>query len=153
MHAASTSRALALDKLACYNCNVVGHLFAQCPYPILVAVGDEDGEESALYDTAMRRDDAACIMKRSVYMQAVDHEVVFFSPTEVVLDNAASRSIFENIELLQDIVQSDTPTVIGGVRRGATGIRVDEDRGVSRSWNRGCLHRCGREYTFSRPNG
>jgi hypothetical protein len=128
MRADAASRALALDKRACYNCNEVEHLFAKCPHPILVAVGDEDGEESALYDAAMRRDDAACMMTRSsVCMQAVDHEIVFFSPIEVILDNAASRSLFENTKLLQDIVQSDTPTLIASVKRGATGIRVDEE--------------------------
>jgi hypothetical protein len=127
MRAAATRRALALDKRACYNCNEVGHLFAQCPHPVLVAVGDEDDEESALYDAAMRRDDATCMMTRSVSVHAVDHELVCFSPTEVILDNAASRSLFENTELLQDIVQSDAPTMIGGVQRGATGIRVDEE--------------------------
>jgi len=60
-------------------------------------------------------------------VQAVDHEIVFFSPTEVILDNSASRSLFENTELLQDFVQSETTIVIGGVQRGATGIRVDEE--------------------------
>ena len=74
----------------------------------------------------MRRDDVTCMMTRSMCMQAADHEIVFFSPTEVILDIAASRSLFENTELLQDIVQSDTRIVIGGVQRGATGIRVDE---------------------------
>ena len=100
MRAAATPRAPALDKRACYNCNEVGHLFAQCPHPVLVAVGDEDDEESALYDAAMRRDDSACMMTRSVSVHAVDHEIVFFSPTEVILGNATSRSLFENTELL-----------------------------------------------------
>jgi hypothetical protein len=111
----------------CYNCNEVGHLFAQCPYPVLVAVGHEDDKEYALYDAAMHRDDASCMITRSVSVHTVDHEIVFFSPTEVILDNAASRSLFENTELLQDIVQIDTPTVIMGVQRGATGICVDEE--------------------------
>ena len=60
-------------------------------------------------------------------MQADDREHVFFTSTEVILDNAASRSLFENIELLRDIVQSDAPAVIGGVQKGASGIRIDEE--------------------------
>ena len=151
--AAAVPRALGLDKRACYNCNEIGHLFAQCPHPILVAVGDEDDDESALYDAAMRQDGESCMMTRSVWVQAEDQECVFFSPTEVILDNAASRSLFQNTELLSDIVQSDTPTVIGGVQKGATGIRIDEEGGVSRPRHRGCLHRRDREYTFCRPNG
>lgn len=125
--AAAVPRAPALDKRACYNCNEIGHLFAQCPHPVLVTIGDEDDDESAFYDAAMRRDDATCMMTRSGCAQADDLKHVFFSPTEVILDNAASRSLFENTELLRDIVQSDTPTVIGGVQRGATGIRIDEE--------------------------
>ena len=66
MRTAATLRALALDTRACYNCNEVGHLFTQCPHPILSAIGDEDDEESALYDAAMYRDDATCMMIMSV---------------------------------------------------------------------------------------
>ena len=66
------------------------------------------------------------MMTRSVRVEAVDHENIFFSPTEVILDNTASRSIFKNTELLRDIVQSDTPYVIRGAQRGATIIRGDE---------------------------
>ncbi len=55
-------------------------------------------------------------------MQTDDQECVFFSPTEVIIDNAASLSLFQNMELLRDIVQSDTITVIGGVQKGATGM-------------------------------
>ncbi len=62
MRAAAVPRARARDKRACYNCNDLGHLFAQCPHPVLVAVGDEDDDEFALYDASMRRDDAACMI-------------------------------------------------------------------------------------------
>jgi len=94
LRAAAASMALALDKCACCNCNEVGNLFALCSHPILVAVGDDDDEESALYDAAMRRDDAACMMQRDVCMQAVDHEIVFLSPIEIILDNAPFRDLF-----------------------------------------------------------
>ncbi len=58
MRAAAVPRVHALDKRVCYNCNDLGHLFAQCPHPVLVAVGDEAGDELALYDAAMRHDNA-----------------------------------------------------------------------------------------------
>ena len=131
----------------CWECNTVGHVRRECPRRVLIAVGDEE-DEDALYETAMNYGDAACMMTRCLLpeprhrgiliddggdepkhgrtrVEASDR--VLFSPTEVIFDNAASRSLFENSELLRDIVQSNTPMVIGGVQKGAAGIRIDNE--------------------------
>ena len=52
IRAAAAPNSLALYTRACYNGNEVGHLFAQCPHPILVAVGDKGDKE--LLSTARR---------------------------------------------------------------------------------------------------
>ncbi len=35
--------------------------------------------------------------------------------------------MFENSELLRDVVNSYTPTIIGGVQNGVVGIRLDDE--------------------------
>ena len=52
---------------------------------------------------------------------------MLFSPTEVIFDTAASRSVFENSELLRDVAKIDTPTMIGGVQKRVVGIRIDDE--------------------------
>jgi len=51
---------------------------------------------------------------------------VLFSPYEVIFDNAASTSLFENPDLLTDIVPSAAPTIIEGDQKGALGVRIDD---------------------------
>ena len=60
-------------------------------------------------------------------VRAYVHDRVLFSPTEVIFDTAASRSEFENSELLRDVAKSDTPTMIWGVHKGVVGIRIDDE--------------------------
>jgi hypothetical protein len=52
---------------------------------------------------------------------------VLFSPTEVIFDTAATRSVFANSELLRDVAKSDTPTMIRNVQKGVVGIHVDDE--------------------------
>jgi hypothetical protein len=127
MRAAAVPRAHAIDKRVCYNCNELGHLYVKRPHSVIVAVGDENDDELALYGAAMRCDDASCRMTRSMCVQVDDHDHIFFSPAEVILDDTASRSLFENRGPPREIVQGDAPTVIRCAQRGATGIRVDEE--------------------------
>jgi len=51
---------------------------------------------------------------------------VLFSTHEVIFDNSASTSVFENPDLLTDSVPSATPTMIGGFQKGAPGVRNDD---------------------------
>ena len=103
---------------------------------MLVTVDDEV-DEDALYEAAMLYDDNTCMMTRCVLtwpalrdmvsndtdvkpdrsrVRAYVHDRVLFSPTEMIFDTTASRSVFENSELLCDVAKSDTPTMIGGVQ-------------------------------------
>ena len=51
---------------------------------------------------------------------------VLFSPTEVLLDNQAGRSIFKNRSLLSN-VSNVTPFYIGGIDGGSRGLRIDQE--------------------------
>ena len=79
MRTIAAPRAFARNKRAYYNCKEVGHLFVKCPHPIIVADGDEYDDESALYDAAMRRDDATCMMTRSVCASCRPRDRILFS--------------------------------------------------------------------------
>ena len=94
----------------CYECNTVGNIRRARPRRVLVTVDDEV-DEDALYEAAMLYDDNTCMMTRCVStqpalhdivsndtdvepnrsrVQAYVHDIVLFSPTEVILDTAAS---------------------------------------------------------------
>jgi hypothetical protein len=73
---------------------------------VLVAADDEV-DENALYKVTMLYDNNACMMTRCVPARRVLHDTpsngiddelnrarVLTSPTEVIVDNAASRSVF-----------------------------------------------------------
>jgi len=51
---------------------------------------------------------------------------ILFSPSEVIVYNAASTSVFENPDLLSHIFPSAAPTIFGGVQKGAPGVRIDD---------------------------
>jgi hypothetical protein len=53
-----------------------------------------------------------------------DH--VFFSKHKVLLDNEASISVFQNKLLLTDLRKADRDVMLGGIQRGAAGVRVTE---------------------------
>ncbi len=55
------------------------------------------------------------------------HDRVILSPIEVIFDSPASRSVFENSERLRNVVKSHIPTRIGGVRKDAVDIRLDDE--------------------------
>ncbi len=57
-------------------------------------------------------------------MMTTDCEL--FSAHEVILNNAASTSVFENPDLLTYIAPSATPTMIGDIQKGAPGVRIDD---------------------------
>lgn len=94
------------EKRTCHECAEVEHLRRNCPHrKIMIAVGDEPDEES-LPQAAMEYGMAA--MCRCTVGKETE-ERIMFSPTELVLDNAADRSLFENPSLLHNIVKRDVP--------------------------------------------
>jgi hypothetical protein len=140
-------RARRLKVRACYECNTAGHIRRDYSRHVLVTV-DGEVDEDALYEAAMLYDDDTCTMTRCVPARPVlrdtasnDIEVesnracvrayvrdrVLFCPIEVIFDTAASRSVFKNSKLLRNVVKSHTPRMIGGVQKGAIGIRLDNE--------------------------
>ncbi len=114
----------------------------------MLVIVDDEADEDALYEAAMLYDDNTCMMTRCAstrqalldmvrndtdvkpdrsLFRANVHDRMLFSPTEMIFDTAASRSVFENSELLCDVAKSDIPTMIGGVQKVVVGIRIDDE--------------------------
>ena len=106
------------ETCTCRGCLKKGHLWINCPDNVaadkapqgkqspFIAIGEDDSQdEEAIYD--------ACFMMK---------ETVFFGKTEVLLDNQASRSIFNNSDLLSDIQYEN----IEGIDGTSRGLKVNE---------------------------
>ena len=107
----------AAETRTCRGCLVKGHILRDCPPKVMIAMGedettdtiDEDAYDSSAYITS---DEASC--------------KIFFTATEVLLDNQAGRSIFKNRDLLSD-VGIVKPFYIGGIDGGSRGLCIRED--------------------------
>jgi hypothetical protein len=88
------------ETRTCFKCEKVGHVIKNCPHLALAAIEDEEDEESAFYEVGLYDLglDSACLMTRCA---TGIHEKVLFTPNEVIFDCAASRSLFENKDLLK----------------------------------------------------
>ena len=51
-------------------------------------------------------------------------ERAFFAQVEILLDNEASISIFNNEKLLTGVKDAKRKIMLGGIQRGATGVKV-----------------------------
>ena len=67
------------ETRTCYKCGTVGHIIKNCPQFALAAIGDEEDDESALYEAALYDLglDSACLMTRCA---TEINEKVLFTP-------------------------------------------------------------------------
>jgi hypothetical protein len=87
----------------------------------MIAVGEDDTADDDVYDSA-----AFMITDSPETTRDRDSNMVLFSPTEVLLDNQAGRSIVKNRSLLSN-VSNVTPFYIGGIDGGSRGLRIDQE--------------------------
>ena len=119
----------AAETRTCRGCLVKGHILRDCPDnplraptdpKVMIAVGEDETTDTAdedIYDySAYIINDTGDEASSSV----------FFSATEVLLDNQAGRSIFKNRDLLSD-VGIVKPFYIGGIDGGSRGLCITED--------------------------
>jgi hypothetical protein len=84
---------------------------------VMVATGEDDKADDDLYDSsAFIINDTGNAASSSI----------FFTATEVLLDNQAGRSIFKNKNLLSN-VSSIRPFYIGGIDGESEGLCIEED--------------------------
>ena len=122
------------ETRTCRGCLVKGHLYRDCPdnrdratakdSKILIASGEDDAADEDVYDSAaILIGDAAADINATKTMTS---DAVFFSATEVLLDNQAGRSIFKNRSLLRN-TSAVVPFYIGGIDGGSRGLRISEE--------------------------
>ena len=112
---------------SCFECGESGHTAWRCPHRALVAteaeaIVEDELDEDALYAAQVQYGMVSAPGQRA--MMTCDR--VLFSPSEVIFDNAASTLVFVNPDLLSHIVPSAAPTIVGGVQKGAPGVRIDD---------------------------
>ena len=104
-----------------------GNLYRNCPdnpdrvkdSEVLLATGEDDSADDEVYDSKVyliedgNTDDGSDTIK----------DAIFFSATEVLLDNQAGRSIFKNRPLLHN-TSAVAPLYIGGIDSTSRGLRI-----------------------------
>ena len=106
------------ETRTCHLCKKKGHLMANCsdnPHRVLIATGEEDQQDFyADFDEAYIAN-FVCNTRTAV----------LFSPTEIVLDNAAGLDVFMNPKLLNN--RESSPIVrMGGVKLDSGGLVISE---------------------------
>jgi hypothetical protein len=87
---------------------------------MIAAVAEDDAADENVYNYA-----AFIIIDTTETTRDKDScKIVFFSPTEVLLDNQAGRSVFKNRSLLSN-VSNVTLFYIDGIDGGSRGLRID----------------------------
>jgi len=111
---------------ACRNCGMKGHIAPECPSkkkkPVLLAVGGDD-EEDDNGPTFMVSDDPPP-------HPCNDDDVLpvlFFSPTEVLIDNAAGQCVFNNPDLVHSLCVADGSHGVNGVNKAAAALAVEAE--------------------------
>ena len=129
------SEVISSDRRRCHLCKQTGHLIANCPnnrrrdpdHTLLAIGGEDDMDEFGMCDDAY--------LSTFVCNTCDTDTITLFTPTEIVLDNAAGgRGVFMNPNLVSDMATVRSYRM-GGVNASAGGLVISaqgryEDLGV-----------------------
>ena len=125
-----TTTTAKAETRTCRGCLVKGHIYRDCPdnpdrssaqeSTVMIAKGEDDGDDTADEDIY---DSSAFIVHDTTSQESTS---IFFTATEVLLDNQAGRSIFKNEELLSDVCATK-PFYIGGIDGASRGLCIQKD--------------------------
>jgi Zinc knuckle len=101
--------------MMCFDCGIVGHYARDCEKR---KVGKK--LEKTLVATAVQDDEVEEERDEWYLTLVTSAEHALFSKHEILLDNEASISVFQNKELLTKVRRSEK---LGGIQRGAAGVR------------------------------
>ena len=106
-------------EIICYVCGVTGHYARDCE--------KRKGGEKALVATATDEQAEEETADEWDIALVANSEQAFFSEHEILLDSEASLNIFRSKKLLSGIRESKRKLLLGGIQRGASGVRVTEE--------------------------
>jgi Zinc knuckle len=119
---AAVSKGKKPAEIMCFVCGIVGHYARDCEK----RKGGEKSEK-ALVATAVQEDEVEEERDEWDLALVTSSEHALFSKHEVVLDKEASISVFQNKELLTGVRRAEKNVLLGGIQRGAAGVRVTEE--------------------------
>ena len=122
------SNVTTAETRTCRGCLVKGHIYRNCPNnpqcsptpetKVVIARGEDDAADEDIFDSP-----PTFIINET---SSQESSSIFFTATEVLLDNQAGRSIFKNKDLLSDVT-SVKPFYIGGIDGDSRGLCIQED--------------------------
>jgi hypothetical protein len=133
--AVAATSAVTTDRRRCHLCKQTGHLIANCPnnrlrdpnHTLLAIGGEDDMDDFGVCDDAY--------LSTFVCNTCDTDTIALFTPTEIVLDNAAGgRGVFMNPNLVSEMATVQSYRM-GGVNASAGGLIISaqgryEDLGV-----------------------
>ena len=106
-------------EIICFVCGLSGHYARDCE--------KRKGGEKALLSTAAEEEvDEATADEWDIALVS-NCEQIFFSEYDVLLDSEASLNIFRSKKLLNGVRDAKRKVLLGGIQRGASGVRVTEE--------------------------
>ena len=122
------TNATTAETRTCRGCLMKGHIYRDCPdntqrsptldTKVMIATGEDDAADEDFYDSP-----PTFVINETSKQEPSS---VFFTATEVLLDNQAGRSIFKNKDLLSDVT-SVKPFYIGGIDGDSRGLCIQQD--------------------------
>jgi Zinc knuckle len=106
-------------EITCFVCGAIGHYARDCE--------KRKGVEKALVATATVDDGKDEEQDEWDLALITNVHNVFFSKYDVLLDNEASINIFSNRNLLTGVRDAEKKVMVGGIQRGASGVKVTEE--------------------------
>jgi Zinc knuckle len=106
-------------EIICFVCGVSGHYARDCEKR-------KGGEKALLSAAAEEEVDEATADEWDIALVS-NCEQVFFSEYDVLLDSEASLNIFRTKKLLDGVRDAKRKVLLGGIQRGASGVRVTEE--------------------------
>jgi hypothetical protein len=116
---AAGSKEKKTAEITCFVCGAIGHYARDCE--------KRKGVEKALVATATVDDGKDEEQDEWDLALVTNVHNVFFSKYDVLLDNEASLNIFSNRNLLTGVRDAEKKVMVGGIQRGASGVKVTEE--------------------------